>query len=193
MDNNKISIIIRSYNEDLHIGKLLEGISRQTLKNVEIILVDSGSTDATLSIASRYPVKIVYIAPEDFSFGRALNYGALEATGEFLVMISAHCWPVYIDWLEKITDPFKDPEVALVYGKQRGWDTTQYSEHQIFRAWFTDQSDYDQKTPFCNNANCAIRRKIWENVPYNEDLTGLEDLDWAKRAMEMGYKVVYSS
>ena len=191
--NPKCSIIIRCYNEETHIGKCLEGIMHQTEKDVEIILVDSGSTDATLSIASRYPVQVVYIAPEEFSFGRALNYGARESQGEYLVMISAHCWPVYKDWLTQMATPFDDPDVAVVYGKQRGWHTTQYSEHQIFRAWFPDQSDYNQETPFCNNANCSVRRSMWEKMPYNEELTGLEDLDWAKRAMEKGYKVVYSA
>ncbi|WP_200895198.1 MULTISPECIES: glycosyltransferase [unclassified Methanosarcina] len=47
---SKISIIIRCYNEEEHIGRLLSGITPQTVKDVEIILVDSGSTDATLSI-----------------------------------------------------------------------------------------------------------------------------------------------
>ena len=44
------SIVIRAYNEEKHIGRLLEGIKQQTLKDVEIILVDSGSTDRTLAI-----------------------------------------------------------------------------------------------------------------------------------------------
>ena len=45
------SIVIRAYNEEKHIGRLLEGIRQQTLKDVEIILVNSGSTDQTVSIA----------------------------------------------------------------------------------------------------------------------------------------------
>mgnify|MGYP001191483970 FL=1 len=192
-DNPSCSIIIRCYNEEEHIGRLLSGIMHQTIKDFEIILVDSGSTDATLSIASRYPVKMVYISPEEFSFGRALNKGCEAAEGEFLVFISAHCWPVYEDWLETLTKPFQDSDVALVYGKQRGNEITKFTEHQIFLSWFPDISNLDQKTPFCNNANCAIRKKVWEKIPYNEELTGLEDLDWAKRALEAGYKIAYSS
>jgi len=49
------SVIIRSYNEEKHLGRLLEGIAQQTVKDVEIILVDSGSTDGTLTVAARYP------------------------------------------------------------------------------------------------------------------------------------------
>ena len=45
------SLVIRAYNESAHLGRLLEGISHQTVKDVEVILVDSGSTDSTVSIA----------------------------------------------------------------------------------------------------------------------------------------------
>jgi glycosyltransferase involved in cell wall biosynthesis len=63
------SIVIRCYNEEKHIGRLLEGILQQTVKDVEVILVDSGSTDATVAIAqSIYPIKLISIKPEEFSF-----------------------------------------------------------------------------------------------------------------------------
>jgi len=189
----KFSIIIRCFNEELHIARLLTGISRQTETDYEIILVDSGSTDATLSIASQYPVKIVYISPEEFSFGRALNRGCREASGEFLVFISAHCYPVYNDWLKCLTEPFKDPRVALSYGRQIGDLTTQFSEHRVFSAWFPPQSDFCKKDPFCNNANAAIRKSLRNEISYNEDITGLEDLSWAKQALEKGYLIAYSA
>ncbi len=188
------SIVIRCYNEEEYIGRLLSGITEQTLADkVEIIVVDSGSTDATVSIASQFPTKIVSIDPEEFSFGRALNIGCAEASGEFIVAASAHVYPVYSDWLERLLAPFEDPEVALSYGKQRGNEVTKYSEHQVFARWFPETSDYDQNHPFCNNANAAIRRVLWEEMPYNEELTGLEDLDWAKWAMQRGYKIAYAA
>jgi rhamnosyltransferase len=81
----------------------------------------------------------------------------------------------------------------LVYGKQRGGKSTKYSEHQIFRKWFPGHSNSRQDHPFCNNANAAIRRKLWKGLSYNERLTGLEDLDWAKRAMAKGYYIAYSA
>ncbi|WP_318286205.1 glycosyltransferase family 2 protein [Limnospira fusiformis] len=89
----KCSLVIRCYNEEQHIGRLLSGITQQTLTDREIIIVDSGSTDATVSIASRYPVKIVSIRPEDFSFGRALNLGCRADSGDIIVIASAHVYP----------------------------------------------------------------------------------------------------
>ena len=186
-----ISIVIRCYNEAKHINRLLTGIMRQTCRDIEIILVDSGSTDDTLSIASRYPVKILSILPGDFSFGRSLNIGCQAAKGEFIVIASAHVYPLYEDWLEKLIEPFVDSKVALVYGNQRGDETTKYSEKQIFSNLFSVKSDLNQKHPFCNNANTAIRRTLWEKIAYNETLTGLEDLAWAQRIIDHGFKIVY--
>jgi len=192
MQNSKsCSIVIRCHNEEKHIGKLLTGIMNQTVKDVEIILIDSGSTDATLAIASRYPVKILNIKPDQFSFGRSLNIGCTAASTEFIVIISAHAYPVAKDWLEKMLMPLRDPAIALVYGKQRGNEITKYSEHKIFERWYPEKSNLYQSHPFCNNANAAIKKSIWERVRYNEELTELEDLDFAKRVIELGYKISY--
>lgn len=189
--NVQVSVVIRCYNEEQHIGRLLSGIMQQTIRDVEIIVVDSGSADATVSIASRYPVKILSIRPEEFSFGRSLNIGCRAAAGAFIITASAHVYPVYKDWLERLLPPFVDPKVALVYGKQRGNEFTRYAEDRVFAQWFPEQSNPKQKHPFCNNANAAIRRTLWEQLPYDEELTGLEDLDWAKRAVGMGYYLAY--
>jgi rhamnosyltransferase len=187
----KCSLVIRAYNEEKHIGRLLEGISHQTVKDVEIILVDSGSTDATASIAARYGAKIVNIKPEEFTFGRSLNLGLAAATRDLVAIASAHVYPVYPDWLERLLDPFADPAIALTYGKQRGDENSKFSEHQIFARWFPDESTSHQTHPFCNNANAAIRRAVWEKHPYDETLTGLEDLAWAKEVKSEKYEVSY--
>lgn len=185
------AIVIRCYNEEKHIGKLLHGISQQTIKHPEIIVVDSGSTDGTLTIASRFPVKVVSIRSEEFSFGRSLNLGCSLATQEFIVIASAHVYPLYKDWLENLLSPFDNPQIALVYGKQRGGNVTKFSENQVFLKWFPDNSNTDQDHPFCNNANAAIRRELWEKYPYDEELTGLEDLAWSNNILQSGYKIAY--
>jgi glycosyltransferase involved in cell wall biosynthesis len=187
------SIIIRTYNEQDHICRLLEGVFGQSIKNIEVIIVDSGSSDDTLKIASKFPAQIYEIKPEKFSFGRSLNLGCKKSVGEFLVLASAHVYPVYEDWIEKLIAPFSDSNVVLVYGKQRGNHVTKYSEQKIFERWFPDKSNFFQDQPFCNNANAAIRRKAWLELPYDESLMGLEDLDWAKRAMKLANRIVYAA
>lgn len=185
------SIIIRAYNEEHHIRRLLQGIFEQTIKNVQVVLVDSGSTDGTIAAASEYPVEVVNIAPEEFTFGRSLNKGISASAADLIVMASAHVYPVYPDWLEQLLAPFKDEKIGLTYGKQRGTSNSHFSEQQIFKHWYPDESVHLQDHPFCNNANAAIRRKLWKLHPYDESLPGLEDLEWAKWAQHEGYGISY--
>jgi rhamnosyltransferase len=194
MTNFKCSIIVRSFNEEQHIGRLLTGITKQTVYNsIEVILVDSGSTDRTVEIASSFGANVINIRPEDFSFGRALNMGCQAASGAYLLFASAHVYPLYTDWVEKMIAPFQNEKVALVYGRQMGNDITKYSEHQLFKKWFPAVSNYEQRIPFCNNANAIVRKELWQQQPYDESLTGLEDLDWATKIQSKGHIIAYEA
>jgi len=189
--NPRCSIIIRAFNEEKALGQLLEGIRRQTNIDYEIVLVDSGSTDSTLDIAAQYPVRVVHIDSSEFTFGRSLNRGIAAARGEFIIIISAHCYPVYPDWLQQLVKPFQDDRVAVTYGRQVGADSNHFSELQFFRTYFPADSQPDQGQPYTHNANAAVRRSLWEQHPYNEELTGLEDLAWSSWAREQGYRIAY--
>jgi glycosyltransferase involved in cell wall biosynthesis len=187
----RVSIVIRAFNEEKHIGNLLDAIARQSLRDHEIILVDSGSTDGTLAIAARHPVKVVHIKPGDFTFGRSLNIGLRAARGPVAVLASAHVLPMDADWLKNLTAPFADRKLALAYGMQRGGEGSKFSEDQHFRRWYREQTDLDQKNPYANNANLALRTALWREYPFDESLTGLEDLAWASHMRELGYKIAY--
>lgn len=188
-----VSIVIRCFNEERHIGKLLHGVFSQIDVPLEVIVVDSGSTDNTLEIAHQYPTKVVSISSSEFTFGRALNRGCAAAQGEFFVFASAHVYPVHKEWIKSLLKPFDIAEVGAVYGKQRGGENAKFSEQRIFDQWYPNSDITIQDTPFCNNANCAIRRGLWEQHPYNEDITGLEDLHWAQNISHQGYRVSYAA
>ncbi len=189
----KASIVIRTYNEAAHIGQLLYGISQQEFQDYEVIVVDSGSTDSTVKIARSYGARILNIPKSEFSFGRSLNMGCAAAQGELLVVVSGHVYPSYKTWLGKLIEPFADPNVAVSFGKQRGDHRTKFSEHVLFGHWFPDVKAGPQSTYFCNNANCAVRKADWSSSHYDEQLTGLEDLKFAKGLFERGRKVFYAS
>lgn len=190
---SKASLIIRCLNEERRIGNLLDRIACQSWANREVIVVDSGSADRTLEIARQHPVRIVSIDSKEFTFGRSLNRGCQAATGEFLVMASAHVLPRSECWIEELLEPFQNPKVALSYGRQVGASDSKFSEQQVFKRWFPAESNFDQPSPFCNNANAAVRRALWEKRPYDESLSGLEDLDWAQWAMGQGHAVAYNA
>jgi rhamnosyltransferase len=195
-----ISIIIRTYNEERYLDHLLKSISKQKIikHTLEIILVDSGSTDSTLLIAKSYNCKIKHIKKAQFSFGRSLNLGCQSSNGEILIFISGHCIPVDEYWLLNLINPIIFNNISLTYGKQIGGKNSKFSEKQIFKKYFPNESKLPQNNFFCNNANSAILKTAWEKFKFDEDLTGLEDMHIAKslfnNEMLIGYvsnSVVY--
>ncbi len=187
----KVSAVIRAYNEAEHIGRLLEGFEQQTLKPDEIVVVDSGSTDDTVAIAKAAGCVVEHIAKNEFSFGRALNRGCAAARGDILLFASAHVYPVFDTHVEHIVSAFERDRVAIAYGRQVGDDRTKFSESRVMLKWFPNHNIWDQGHPFSNNANAAVLRSLWQELSYDETLTGLEDLDFGKRALAQGYKIAY--
>jgi len=190
----KVSIVIRTLNEGNHIGDLLSSIKKQTYNNHEIILVDSGSFDSTIDHAKAYCDKIVTIEQEDFTFGFAINYGIKHAAGELICIVSAHTKPYDNTWLKELVSGFNTPEdkIAMVYGKQMGIDSSNFAEKQDFSRQYKSRERVQHRPEyFCNNANAIIRKDLWVKHPFDEALTGLEDIEWAKYWMDRGYLTVY--
>lgn len=191
----KASVIIRTLNEEKYLHELLTSVFNQDCitVNLEVVIVDSGSTDKTLSIANAFGCKVTYINKSDFTFGRSLNVGCDFSTGDILVFISGHCIPVNSKWLDELCAPLIKNNCSYSYGRQIGRDTTKYSEQCHFNKWFPDYDKIPQKGYFCNNANAAVKRSAWSDVKFDEELTGLEDMYLAKKLYESGHFVGYSS
>ncbi|WP_392340460.1 glycosyltransferase [Moritella marina] len=193
MSKPLISVIIRTLNEERYLDELLQSIENQNrnLFNVEIVIVDSGSTDKTLVIAKNYGCRITYIKKEDFTFGRSLNIGCEFADGEFLVFISGHCIPSSPNWLNELCIPLHEGKSEYTYGRQIGRDTTKFSEQCHFNKWFPEYSKIPQNGYFCNNANAAMTKSTWLQFKFDELLTGLEDMHLAKRLVENSGTISY--
>jgi rhamnosyltransferase len=191
----RYSVIIRTLNEEKYLQELINAIKEQKIDledEIEIILVDSGSTDQTLEIAKKNNLKIVFIKKEVFSFGRSLNIGCRASNGELLVFISGHCIPVNTNWLLNLCLSLKNGGSDYNYGKQIGVDTSYYSEHQYFKKFFpSSNKDVLFNGFFCNNANSAIKRNVWEKYKFNENITGLEDMYLTQQITQDNMKVSY--
>jgi len=178
-----VSIVIRTYNESRHLPALLAGIDEQSLdgRRIEVVVVDSGSTDATVPIARERGCHIVEIAKSEFTFGRSLNVGCEAAAGSYLVFASGHCVPASNRWIVNLVRPLEEGSAAYTYGRQIGNGSSRFSERQHFRKYFPEQSRIPQDDIFCNNANAAVPRAIWQKFRFDESLTGLEDMEFASR------------
>ena len=185
------SIVVRARNEGASIGRLLDAIRLQDLGDVEVILVDSGSTDDTRAIAAAHGARVIAIAPEAFTYGRALNLGCAAARGPACVFVSAHCVPANDRWLSRLLEPLRDAAVAASYGKQLPLAGTHVYEQRNLHAGFPFGSRRQTSHFFFHNANAAVRRAVWEQVPFDETLPGLEDRAWARRVLGAGWQIVY--
>jgi len=178
MSKPDVSIIIRTLNEERYLPELLSSIQEQRSSFThEVVLIDSGSTDNTLSVAEQFGCRILHISRAEFSFGRSLNRACEAARGAYFVLISGHCIPCNPHWLQNLVQPLAEGLVQYCYGRQVGGAQTYWSECQIF----AEQSSIPQQGFYCNNANSAITVDTWKRFKFNEELTGLEDMHLAKR------------
>ncbi|MDA7474862.1 glycosyltransferase [Planktomarina temperata] len=195
MANNSVSVsvIIRTLNEAQYLGDLLSAIAKQRTVNIDLetVVIDSGSTDDTIKIAEAHGAKLTFIDKRNFTFGRSLNRGCEFSTGKILVFVSGHCVPTDQFWLQNLCQPIIDGRVSYCYGGQVGDDTNNFSERRIFARYFPCKSATPQQGYFCNNANAAIRRDVWGEFKFNEKITGLEDMELAKRITLGGHLVGY--
>lgn len=190
----RISIVIRTLNEARYLPELLASIADQQLRpgwSVETVVIDSGSSDGTLAIALAHGCVITHIRRDQFSFGRSLNQGCEAASGDVLVFISGHCVPTDCLWLLRLCEPIATSEADYTYGRQLGGPDSRFSEKRIFAKYFPETSQLPQLGFFCNNANSALSRSAWQMYRFNEELTGLEDMDLARRLVEDGGLVGY--
>jgi len=189
-----ISIIIRTLNEESYLADLLDGIRSQELDDgwsAETVLVDSGSTDRTLEIAEYAGCRITQIDKSEFSFGRSLNVGCEFSDGEILVFVSGHCVPCNERWLANLVRPLIDNQCSYSYGCQRGYGPTKFSESQVFLKYYPAFSMMPQSGFFANNANAALPRHLWQRYPFDESLTGLEDMHLGKKLVSEGHQIGY--
>lgn len=186
-----ISVVIRTKNEEQWIGRCLDAVFQQEGLEFEVIVVDNESVDDTVRIAKQFDCRLLTISEQEFSYGRSLNLGISAARQNLIAILSGHCIPAHDRWLWRLALAFAKPEVAGVYGRQEPLpDTSDLDKRDLWTAFGLERRVQTQDY-FFHNANSMIRHEIWERVPFNEDLSGVEDREWAKRVLELGYKIVY--
>lgn len=93
--NDKISVIVPFYNTGNNLNKCIESIINQTYKNLEILLVNDGSTDESLKIAESYKdqdSRIIVINQKNSGVSAARNHGMKQSTGKYLMFIDSDDW-----------------------------------------------------------------------------------------------------
>jgi glycosyltransferase involved in cell wall biosynthesis len=184
-----VSIIVRTKNEERWITSCLKSVFDQSYKNIEVILVDNKSTDKTVEKAKQFKVKLVMV--EKYLPGYAINAGIKKAKGTYIVCLSAHCIPVNNKWLENLLRNFDDEKIAGVYGRQEPMSFSSDFDKRDLLITFGLDKRVQIKDSFFHNANSMIRRDIWKEVPFDDNITNIEDRIWAEQVLKKGYQIIY--
>jgi len=199
-----ISVIIPTLNAAAYLDAQLLALQHQTAKNLEILIIDSSSSDATLEIAKAHNVRATVIPKDEFDHGGTRTLAGKEAKGELLVYLTQDAIPVNEGAIECLVRPlFENSNIGATFGRQIASHTaTVFAKHlrnfnypdMSYTRSLADTPIYGLKTVFCSNSFATYRRDALENVGWFKDGLILgEDMHVCARMLLRGYKLQYVS
>jgi cellulose synthase/poly-beta-1,6-N-acetylglucosamine synthase-like glycosyltransferase len=199
MDDQPVSIIIRTLNERDRLKDLFDALASQDYSGTqEIIVVDTSSKDGTAELAHARGAQVITLTQEEFTYPRSMNLGVERATSALVVITVGHSLPFRKDWLRSGVRHFADPNVAGVFAPPRARTDATFAEKIFYsagqiKAWFygVHVATPQRWKGIMGATNCMFRRSLWEQHHFDEAFAkGGEDVAWAQWAMAHGYKII---
>lgn len=206
------TVFIPTYNGEEYLAQLLDAVFTQKNVTFEVLIIDSGSKDKTLSIIKKYPkVRLHQIPNTEFGHGKTRNLAAQMSKGEFMVYLSQDAVPAHERWLEFMIEPFYiSKQVYCVFGRQipRPFADapTKREVFGVFDSLGPDHSimlhrkdslatgiDTGAALTFMSDVNSAVRRDYLVGVIPYRDVRYSEDQLLGKDVLDAGYLKAYSS
>lgn len=202
MKTRDLSIVILTKNGGELFKDVLAGLfACDGILETELLIIDSGSSDKSLEYVTNYPqVRIHRIQPSEFGHGKTRNLGARMTTRPIIVYLVQDATPATPDFLERLAAPLVEEGFAGVFGRQlpRPWTNKiervflnrTYPDAREVRA-LSDDRRLGIRSFFFSNVCSAIRRDVWESVPFDESVIMSEDQLWAKQVVLAGERILY--
>ncbi|TFD77120.1 glycosyltransferase family 2 protein [Cryobacterium psychrophilum] len=207
-----VTVAILTYNGEVYLEQILREVSAQDVAgDIEVLVIDSGSTDSTLDIVGRFPnVKLHEIPNSEFGHGKTRNLAAQLGTGEYIAFLTHDAIPVSREWLRELLAPFEfDESIVAVMGKQiprRGcFPLLKYEINGVFAGFgpdfgtsifykdqFVQSEGVLNAISFYSDVNSAARRDFLVNTLPYRDVRYAEDQLFGKDLIEAGYKKAYA-
>jgi glycosyltransferase involved in cell wall biosynthesis len=151
------------------------------LRGVDVLVIDSGSTDDSVAIARAAGARVIEIPPHEFGHGRTRNLGAEQTEGDLIAFLTQDATPV-AGWAETYEAAFADPELGVAYGPHLPRPDTSPMIARELEAFFAVQAEYPD---FLSNVNACYRRACWEEIRF-DDVPYAEDQAFARRLGKWG-------
>lgn len=204
------TVILLVKNGERFLGELLSQVFAQRgVGRTEVLAIDSGSQDRSKTILGQFPVRLHEIAPWEFSHGETRNLGARLASpeSEYLVYLTQDATPADENWLANLLRPLQEDGTvggafsrhlprpgstpALARQLQTVWQTG--GRERLVKSMPADRQLYEQNKlyyAYFSDTSSALRRAAWARIPFRP-LAFAEDADWADRAVQAGYSIVF--
>ncbi|MDX1973431.1 MAG: glycosyltransferase [Candidatus Sumerlaeia bacterium] len=174
------------------------GIVERTCKAVKeqrhplkLLVMDNHSTDGSREVLEHYADRLIDVPEGTYVPGRVLNQAMRETTGEVVVFLNSDCPPLDGEWLEKLVQPFVQEKVCATFGCQE----PRVDCWPLFAKDTLDTFGDGLRQKFWRHcfsmASSAIRRSVWEESAFREDIQYSEDIDWTWRQRGRGYRIQY--
>ena len=202
--NSTVSVIIPTKNAGNEFHYLLTMLQNQEgIQDIEIIVVDSGSTDETVEVAKKAGAKIIEIPPESFSHSYSRNLGAEHARGDYLLFMTQDALPSGNRWIYQLISFVKTNDVAavscvefpredcdLIY-RVLLWNHARFLEvdkgDRILAKPQKENSVSLRKNGQLSDVACLIKKNVFQKFKYRYDYG--EDLDLGIRLIRDNYKI----
>lgn len=188
-----VSVVILTLNGGAILRRSIEQIFSQQIDSpVEVLLVDSGSSDGTESLDGEFPLKMARIPKSGFRFGSARNLAFASSTGKYIATISQDYIPANGEWLAELVKPLRQgADVSLGAaipppgGKPFYWETRRFCYTSEGREFIRKHGGIGF------SCTClATRRDVWEQTGFGDDTPMSEDKVFQKRCFERGFSRV---
>jgi glycosyltransferase involved in cell wall biosynthesis len=184
----KISVIIPCYNSALYLPEAVESVLNQTLKEIEIIIINDGSFDNTKEVAEtlieeNINYNISLINQNDSGLASARNHGIAKAQGQYILLLDADdlIAPTMLEECSQVLDNY--PHISLVYTDREDFG-------EIEKIWQAGKFDLSHVKYFNQIYYCSLfRKQIWEGIGgYRTNVSGFDDWDFWIAAAARGYQ-----
>ena len=204
-EDSNISVIIPTFNGVKDLTVMLPKLNNQRgVKSIEIIVVDSGSTDASVEICKKHSAKVIEISQKEFSHSYARNLGAENATQKYLLFMVQDALPSSELFIHNMLRSLKKHSAiaascceflrmdADLFAQIQQWGHNRFlgmdGEDKIMS--FPEKTDYVslRRNSQLNDVACLIEKDVFLRYKYQNDFA--EDLDLGLRLIKDNYKLI---
>ncbi|MFT4900761.1 MAG: rhamnosyltransferase [Lentimonas sp.] len=188
-----ISLVLRSYNEAWALEDTLKAVFSQDFRGtIELIVIDSASTDGSHEIIRRYnPKEFIILQAGSYVPGTVLNQGFDLATNEWVVFLNSDATPANEKWLTQLLQAAVDtPNLGAAFSQQIPRQDCQAVFAHDYARCFGPERESGQWDHFFSMVSCVAYKPTWAHHPIREDLHYAEDDEWTRRLKAAGYPIV---